>query len=110
MRIFIAGHDMRFRPASAELVEGSTAKLQFKLAIPVGSSSISGTPTVACSDLTFASTALSGTNLTTIVSGGDAGQNNVLTITMVTSAGETMLGTVELEWKEAGEDSNAGSR
>lgn len=110
MLTFIAGPDLRFRPDSAELIEGATAKLQFKLANAVRSSSVSGTPTVVCTDLTFASTTLSGTTLTTLVSGGSANRNYVIEVTMVTTAGETMKGSIEMEWKDFGFEERAGHR
>lgn len=110
MKTFIAGPDMRFRPDSAEMVEGETAKLQFILANAVGSSSVSGTPTVVNSDLAFASASLSGTTLTTLVSGGVAGVNNIVEVTLVTALGETKIGTVTLEWKAPGFEFRAGLR
>lgn len=111
MITFVAGHDMRFRPGSAELDEGSVSNLTFKLANAVGTGSISGTPTVTTDrDLTFTAPSLSGTTLTTTVSGGLAGNNYIVTVTMVTAAGETMLGTIELEWKLPGYEFRAGVR
>lgn len=102
---------MRFRPATAELDEGSIATLTFKLANAIGSGTISGTPTVAADqDLSFTTPSLSGTTLTTKVSGGLADHNNIITVTMVTAAGETMLGTVGLEWKQPGYEFRAGVR
>lgn len=101
---------MRFRPASAELDEGSISQLQFKLANAIGSGSISGTPTIESTGLTFAGTSLSGTTLITTVSGGLAERDYVLAITAVTTAGETKIGTVELEWKQPGYEFRAGVR
>lgn len=108
MRTFTAGHDMRFRPTSAELIEGNTETLTFKLANPVGSSSITGTPTLTCTGLTFASTSISGTTLTTKVSGGEADKVYTVELSMVTADGQTRIGTIDLEWKAAGFNSRTG--
>jgi hypothetical protein len=111
MITFVAGHDMRFRPGTAELDEGSVATLQFKLANAIGTGTISGTPTItADSGVTLTTPSLSGTTLTTKVSGGSADRNYVLSVTMVTTAGETMLGAVELQWKQPGYEFRAGVR
>lgn len=111
MITFTAGHDMRFRPGTAELDEGSVSTLTFKLANAVGSGSISGTPTITSdSGLSFTTPSLSGTTLTTKVSGGIADRNYVTTVTMVTTAGETMLGSTVLQWKQPGYEFRAGVR
>ena len=111
MKTFTAAHDMRFRPSSAEFIEGGTYKLQFKLANAIGSDTISGTPTITSSELTFTSTTLTGTTLTTKVSGGSANRNYIAYITMVsTTSAETTIGSVELEWKQPGYEFRAGVR
>jgi hypothetical protein len=99
---------MRFRPDSFEMIEGETNKLQFNLGPAAGISSVSGTPVVSATGLTFASTAISGNTVTTFVSGGTAGRDYLAKVVATLSSGETKIGTVRLEWKEPGYDCRAG--
>ena len=100
---------MRLRPPSAEMIEGETNRLIFNLAPAVGGNTITGTPTIECDDLTFTTPSVSGTNVTTFVSGGEAGRDYIVTITTVLSSGETKVAAITLEWKEPGFDSRAAA-
>jgi hypothetical protein len=101
---------MKFRDPSRELIEGETRRLEFDMAAEVGANTISGTPTVACSGLTFASTSVSGTDVTTFVSGGQAGKNYIVEISAELSSNETVVGAVELQWKAPGYDFRSGRK
>ncbi len=101
---------IRFRPDSFEMNEGETNLLTIDLTAVKKSGTITGTPTVENSDLTFASTALDGTTLTSLVSGGVAGTNYVVTVSVVLGNGETKVGAIELEWKDPGYEYRTGTR
>lgn len=101
---------MQFRPSSFEMVEGSINKLIIKFGNLVGSGSVTGTPTLDGDGLTFASTAISGSTLTSLVSGGTADRNYIVTVTAVLSTGETKVGAIELQWKQPGYEFRAGAR
>ena len=100
---------MRFRPNSAEIIEGSTERLVFNLTPVVGANTVTGTPTLECSGLTFASTSIAGKTVTTKVSGGSANRDYIVKVTALLSSGETKVGAIRLEFKEAGYDCRAGS-
>lgn len=91
------------------MIEGETNRCIFKLAPAVGANTISGTPTVENGDLTFASTSASGSDITTFVSGGEAGKDYIVTITAELSSGETKVASVLLEWKAPGYDSRSAA-
>lgn len=91
------------------MIEGETNRLVFNLAPAVGSNSINGTPTIECSDLTFSGTAVSGTNVTTFVSGGAADRDYIVTLTTALSSGETKVASILLEWKKPGFDSRTAA-
>lgn len=101
---------MKFRDPSRELIVGETRRLEFDMAAEVGANTIDGTPTVTCSGLTFANTAASGTVVITFVSGGEAGKNYIVTVSADLTSDETVVGAVELQWKEPGYDFRAGRR
>lgn len=93
---------MRFRPNSAELIEGSSKRLIFNLTPVVGANSIEGTPTLEASGLTFDDIAVDGTSISALVSGGTKDTDYIVKITALLSSGETEVGGIKLEWKEAG--------
>jgi hypothetical protein len=95
---------MRLRPTSAEMIEGETNRMVFNLAPAVGANTISGTPTVTCDGLTFASTAASGTTVSTLVSGGSADKDYIVKVTASLSSGETKVGAIRLKFKAPGYD------
>jgi hypothetical protein len=95
---------MRFRDPVREMTEGETNRVVFNLAPVAGSNTISGTPTLSADGLTFTGTSISGTTLTSKVSGGAAGTDYLVTVTAALSSGETKVGTVKLEWKRPGYD------
>jgi hypothetical protein len=101
---------MKFRDPSRELIVGETRRLEFDMAAEVGANSISGTPTVECTGLTFTNVAASGTDVIAFVSGGEANKNYIVEITATLSSNETVVGAVELQWKAPGYDFRAGRR
>lgn len=92
------------------MIEGETNKLVFKLDAAAGPNTIDGTPTIEADGLTFTTPSISGTSVTTFVSGGEAGRNYVATITADLTSGETKVGAIELEWKAPGYDFRGGHR
>lgn len=98
---------MRLRPQSAEMIEGETNRLVFNLAPVAGANTVTGTPTVECDGLTFAGTSVSGTTVSTFVSGGSGDTDYNVKITTVLSSGETKVGAITLEWKKPGYDSRS---
>lgn len=91
------------------MTEGETNRLIFNLAPIVGANSVSGTPTLESDGLTFTGTSVTGTTLTTKVSGGSGDRDYIVTITAVLSSGETKVGAVTLEWKKPGFDNRAAA-
>lgn len=91
------------------MIEGETNRLVFNLTPAVGANTFSSTPTVECDGLTFTGTTASGSNVTTFVSGGEAGKDYTVTITAILSSGETKVAAVLLEWKAPGYDSRAAA-
>lgn len=91
------------------MIEGETNRLMFNLAPAVGANTITGTPTLECSGLTFTNTSVSGTTVTSFVSGGSADTDYIVTITAVLSSGETKVAAVTLEWKKPGFDNRAAA-
>lgn len=100
---------MRLRPDIAEMTEGETNRLVFQLGPVVGANSISGTPTVECSGLTFTGTTATGSTVSTFVSGGQADRDYIVSITATLSSGETKVGAIRLEWKAAGYDARSAT-
>lgn len=91
------------------MIEGEVNRLVFNLAPVVGANTISGTPTITATGLTFTGTAVSGTNVTTFVSGGSADSDYIVTLTAALSSGETKVASVKLEWKKPGYDDRTAS-
>lgn len=91
------------------MVEGETNRVVFNLAPAVGANTISGTPVVASDGLTFSGTAVSGTSVTSFVSGGAADTDYIVSITATLSSGETKVGAVTLKWKKPGFDDRTAS-
>lgn len=100
---------MRLTPDKMEIVEGSVKRVALDLTALVGSATInSATFAAEPSDLTIASTTISGKTVTCLVSGGDGGRNYILKLTVVLSDGETEVGTILLKWKEPGDIHSGG--
>lgn len=101
---------MRLRPNSAEMIEGETNRLVFNLAPAVGANTLTGTPTITCDEgLSFSGTAVSGTNVTTFVSGGLGDTDYIVKVSAVLSSGETKVGAIKLEWKKPGYEGRTSS-
>jgi hypothetical protein len=90
------------------MIEGETNRIVFDLGPAVMANTISGTPTIEATGLTFSAPSVSGTTVTTLVSGGSAGKDYVAEITAVLSSGETKVAALLLEWKAPGYDFRAG--
>jgi hypothetical protein len=91
------------------MIEGETNRCVFSLAPVVGANTITGTPTIECDGLTFSGTSVTGTTVSTKVSGGSANTDYIVKITAALSSGETKVGAIRLEWKAAGYDSRSAA-
>lgn len=92
---------MRFRPDRFEMIEGETNRLEINLG-PVSSGSSVSSLGLESSGLTFTTPSISGKTATSLVSGGAADTDYIVTITTALSSGETKVGAITLEWKRPG--------
>jgi hypothetical protein len=101
---------VQLRPDRIELIEGATRLLTFDLSPAIRGGSITGTPTIEAPGLTFTTPSVSGTTVTTLVSGGTAGKDDIAKITVSFNSGETDVAALLIEWKAPGYDFRAGRR
>lgn len=97
---------MRLRPNdSPEMELGEIRRFSFNLAGAVGANSISGTPTITASNLTFGACSVSGTTVTVTCTASSVGTHNAL-LTATLSSSETIKGHLRIKVVDSTCDTN----
>lgn len=101
----------RFLPERIEVNEGATRAISMDISARIGSSTISGTPTLVSdpSGLTFTTPVVSGGTITARVSGGSARSNYHAKLTANLSNGEVEVAAFQIRFKEPTDTDSAGA-
>lgn len=97
---------MRYRAERYEMTAGERNKLLIDLA-PLAADNAVNDYAITADGLTFDTPTITGKNVTTFVSGGEAGRNYIATTTTLSNT-EVKVGSIILEWKAPGYESRAG--